>query len=219
MALTSERSSRDAEDVARPTSLDPDVELVGRLRQGDETAYEELVKRHGGRMLSVARRILRNEEDARDAVQQAFLSAFRAVGRFNGNSRLTTWLHRIVVNTALMTMRSRSRRPEESIEDLLPRFLEDGHHEAQMSDWGSAIDLSLIQQDTRKRVRAAIDQLPESYRTVLLLRDIEELDTEETARALGLTINAVKIRLHRARQALAKLLDPAMTNRRGTMDS
>lgn len=219
MALSSERRPRDGAEIAAGPTIDPDVDLLDRLRQGDDAAYEEMVRRHGGRMLSVARRILRNEEDARDAVQQAFLSAFRAVGRFHGDSRLSTWLHRIVVNTALMMIRSRSRRPEESIETLLPRFLEDGHHEAQFSDWGTAMDLSLIRQDTRKRVRAAIDRLPDSYRTVLLLRDIEELDTEETARALGLTANAVKIRLHRARQALARLLEPALAEAGETAES
>ena len=188
----------------------PDTEsaLIERLRAQEEAACEELVRVHSGRLLSVARRMLRNEEDARDAVQEGFLSAFRAIQRFNGDCRLSTWLHRIVVNAALMKIRTRSRRPEESIEDMLPRFLEDGHHAEPTSDWGSANAL-LEQRETRERVRAAIDRLPESYRTVLMLRDIEELDTAETAQFLGLTPNTVKIRLHRARQALAKVLEPA----------
>jgi RNA polymerase sigma-70 factor, ECF subfamily len=185
-----------------------DSALVERLRSQDEAACEELVRAHSGRLLSVARRMLRNEEDARDAVQEGFVSAFRAIQRFNGDCRLSTWLHRIVVNAALMKIRTRSRRPEESIEDMLPRFLEDGHHAEPTSDWGSANRL-LEQRETRERVRAAIQQLPESYRTVLMLRDIEELDTAETAQLLGLTPNTVKIRLHRARQALAKVLEPA----------
>jgi len=182
--------------------------LVERLRSQDEAACEELVRAHSGRLLSVARRMLRNEEDARDVVQEGFVSAFRAIQRFNGDCRLSTWLHRIVVNAALMKIRTRSRRPEESIEDMLPRFLEDGHHAEPTSDWGSA-DSLLERRETRERVRAAIQQLPESYRTVLMLRDIEELDTAETAQLLGLTPNTVKIRLHRARQALAKVLEPA----------
>lgn len=181
--------------------------LLERLRRGDEAAYEELVRAQSGRMLSVARRFVRNEEDARDVVQQAFLSAFRALPEFHGQSLFTTWLHRIVVNCALMKLRSQSRSPEQPIEDLLPRFLEDGHHAQPLTDWGSA-DRLLMQRFTRERVRAAIDRLPESYRAVLLLRDIEELDTGEVARALGLTKNAAKIRVHRARQALATLLEP-----------
>ena len=182
--------------------------LLARLRRGDQPAYEELVRTHSGRLLSVARRMLRDEEDARDVVQQGFLSAFKALPHFNGQSRLSTWLHRIVVNAALMKLRTRSRRPEEPIEDLLPRFLEDGHHVETWSEVGSSVDELLIQGETRVRVRTAINRLPDTYRTVLILRDIEEMDTEETARTLGITVNAVKIRLHRARQALAGLLAP-----------
>jgi len=193
----------DSADAARNSELI----LLARLRQQDEVACEELVRSQSGRLLSVARRILRNEEDARDAVQEGFMSAFRALPDFNGQSRLSTWLHRIVVNAALMKIRTRTRRPEKPIDDLLPRFLDDGHHAEPTSDWMSANEL-IEQRETRERVRAAIDQLPESYRTVLVLRDIEELDTSETACALGLTPNTVKIRLHRARQALARLLEP-----------
>lgn len=185
-----------------------DAELVERLGRREPAACEEFVRAHTGRLLSVARRILRNEEDARDAVQEAFLCAFRALPEFNGHSRLGTWLHRIVVNAALMKLRSRSRRPESSIDELLPRFLEDGHHAEPVSDWGASVEQLLLRHETRARLRAALDRLPDSYRTVVLLRDIEELDTQATAAALGLSENAVKIRLHRARQALAKILDP-----------
>jgi len=186
--------------------------LLARLRRGDEDASTELVRTHAGRLLAVARRMLRNEEDAKDAVQTAFLSAFRAMPNFNGQSQLSTWLHRIVVNASLMKLRTRSRRPEESIEDLLPRFLEDGHHTETWSDLGASVDELLERKETRARVRAAIDLLPESYRTVLMLRDIEELDTARTAELLGVTTNAVKIKLHRARQALARLLETEFKN-------
>lgn len=192
--------------AAEPDDERLDSSLLARRRAEDQDAYTELVNTYSGRLLSVARRMLRDEEDARDVVQQGFLSAFKALPHFNGQSRISTWLHRIVVNAALMKLRSRSRRPEESIEALLPNFLEDGHHAAKWNDLGTPADALLLQRETRAKVRAAIDQLPESYRTVLLLRDIEELDTEETARILGVTGNAVKIRLHRARQALVGLL-------------
>jgi RNA polymerase sigma-70 factor (ECF subfamily) len=194
----------------RPITLGPDEQLLSRLRAGDDTAYEELVRKEMPHLLAVARRLLRNDEDAQDAVQQAFLSAFRALPAFNGQSRLTTWLHRIATNAALMKLRTRGRRPEESIEDLLPTFLEDGHHVEQFCEWSLPADARMVRHETRARVRAAIDQLPDSHRTVLLLRDIEELSTEETAQALGVTSNTVKIRLHRARQALLKLLTPSM---------
>jgi RNA polymerase sigma-70 factor (ECF subfamily) len=187
-----------------------EANLVARLRAGDEGAYEELVRNETKHLLAVARRLLRNEDDARDAVQQAFLSAFRALPSFNGQSRLTTWLHRIVANAALMKLRTRGRRPEDSIEDLLPKFVEDGHHVEQFSEWSLPADAKMLRREARAQVRAAIDMLPDSYRTVLLLRDIEELTTEEAAQALGVNPNTVKIRLHRARQALVKLLKPDM---------
>src|SRR5688572_10005773 len=181
-------------------SVEPDADLLARLRAGDEVAYEELVRNETRHLLAVARRLLRNEEDAQDAVQQAFLSAFRALPAFNGQSRLTTWLHRIVTNAALMKLRTRDRQPEDSIEDLLPRFREDGHHVEQFSEWALPADARMIRRETRAHVRAAIETLPSSYRTVLRLRDIEELSTEQTAQALGVSPNTVKIRLHRARQ-------------------
>jgi len=182
--------------------------LLARLRAGDEAAYEELVRAHSGRLLSVTRRILTSEDDARDAVQDAFLSAFRCLDRFEGGARLSTWLHRIAVNAALMKLRTRRRKPETSIETLLPAFKEDGHHVEQFSAWCQPVDKALERAELRAAVRACIAQLPDNYRTVLVLRDIEELDTEETAARLGMTPNAVKIRLHRARQALRTLVAP-----------
>ena len=164
-------------------------------------------------MLAVARRILRDDDEARDTLQEAFVLAFRGISRFEGQSRLSTWLHRIVVNAALMKLRSRRAHPEESIEPLLPAFQEDGHATSVYGDWPERPDTALARAEVRSLVRSAIDRLPASYRTILLLRDIEELDTGEVAELLGVTANAVKIRLHRARQALRELLDPAM--RRG----
>ena len=97
------------------------------LRRGDEQACEELVRAHTSRLLAVARRYLRSEEDARDAVQEGFVAAFRSIARFQGGSSLSTWLHRIVINACLMRLRSSRRRPETSIEELLPRFDGSGH--------------------------------------------------------------------------------------------
>ncbi len=190
---------------------DDEAQLVARLRAGDDAAFEDLVRTHAGRMLAVARRMLRTEEDAQDAVQDAFFSAFRAMERFEGGSRLSTWLHRIVVNAALMKLRTRRRKPEEPldpVEPLLPKFLEDGHMLGEASAWQAPSDLAMEQRELRELVLSKIHELPETYRTVLLLRDVEELDTEETAEALGVSTGAVKTRLHRARQALRTLLDP-----------
>jgi RNA polymerase sigma-70 factor (ECF subfamily) len=184
--------------------------LVSLLRSGDEAAFERLVRDHGGRLLSVARRFLRDEEEARDAVQDCFLSAYRALDRFDQGSRLSTWLHRIVINACLMRLRTRRRKPETPIEELLPRFQADGHQVNHPTpEWEGTAETLLARKETRSIVREAIDRLPDSYRAVLLLRDIEELSTEEAARSLGVSENAVKIRLHRARQALRGLLEPA----------
>jgi RNA polymerase sigma-70 factor, ECF subfamily len=182
--------------------------LLARLRAGDEAAYETLVRAYSARLFSVARRIVGGDEDARDVVQEAFLSAFRALPRFHGDARLSTWLHRIVVNTALMRLRTRKRKPEESIEPMLPGFSRDGHFAERFHDWNEPVDQALSRGETRALVRHRINELPESFRTVLLLRDIEGLSTEETAKVLETTPNAVKIRLHRARQALRTLLAP-----------
>jgi RNA polymerase sigma-70 factor (ECF subfamily) len=180
--------------------------LITRLRAGDERAFEDLVRTFGGRLLTVARRFVRNDEDAQDIVQSAYLSAFRALDQFEGNCQLSTWLHRIVVNAALMKLRSKRRKPEESIEELLPAFQEDGHHVEQFSDWTTPADVLIERHETRVTVRACIDQLPDNYRVVLLLRDIEERSTQEVAETLSMTPTAVKVRLHRARQALSTLL-------------
>ncbi len=194
-------------DVANHPPDEGDA-LVAALRRGDPDAYEELVRLHGGRMLSVARRLLRRDEDARDAVQEAFLQAFKGLRTFGERCRLSTWLHRIVVNVALMKLRSKDRKPEASIDDLLPEFQSDGHHVEQFDEWRMPAPQRLIREETRAQVRAAIDRLPESYRTVLVLRDIDELDTTEVAELLAISPNAVKIRLHRARLALRTLLNP-----------
>jgi RNA polymerase sigma-70 factor (ECF subfamily) len=165
-------------------------------------------------MLAVARRMLNREEDAQDAVQEAFLSAFKSLNQFDGRSQLTTWLHRITVNVCLMKLRSQRRRggPERSIEEFLPQFLEDGHQTRNMKAWNPAGADGIERRETRELVRAKISELPEQYRVVLVLRDIEELSTEETAEVLGMNANAVKTRLHRARQALRTLLDPHFTS-------
>jgi RNA polymerase sigma-70 factor (ECF subfamily) len=194
-------------DPFTPVSHEIDEQaLLAGLRAGDEGAYERLVRAFGGRMLAVAIGILRNEDDARDAVQTAYLSAFRALPSFAGQCRLSTWLHRIVVNAALMRLRSRRRKPEEAFEDLLPTFLEDGHHAAQYSRADLPPDDVLEREETRATVRECIAQLPEHHRSILVMRDIEDVSTGEVAALLGITPNAVKIRLHRARQALATLL-------------
>ena len=187
--------------TARKRSLQQDpIEgvLLRRLQAGDEQAFEHLDRTHGQRLLAVARGILGNEEDARDAVQETFLSAVRAITRFSGKSRLGTWLHRIVVNSCLMMLRRQRTRPE--------RFLEDAPVPRTESD--APIETAAERRETCVAVLAGIDRLPRNYREVLKMREIDGVGARETARSLGVTPNAVKTRLYRAKRALRAELKP-----------
>jgi RNA polymerase sigma-70 factor (ECF subfamily) len=200
--LTTTTDSTARTDLREPS-------LVERLRRGDQAAFEMMVRTYGGRMLAVARRLVRNEEDARDVVQEAFLQVARALEEFRADAKLSTWLHRIVVNTALMRLRSASHRPEGFIEDRLPHFDTTGHHTEPVAALPPTPEDAFERAELRTRVRAAVAKLPEAYRAIIVLRDFEDVTTNEAATTLGISSNAAKIRLHRARQALATLLrDP-----------
>jgi RNA polymerase sigma-70 factor (ECF subfamily) len=181
--------------------------LLARLRGRDPAAFEILVRSHIASMLAVARRYVHSEDDAQDVVQEAFTSAFRAMERFEGASRLGTWLHTITVRAALMKLRTRRRKPEQSIEELIPEFDASGHRAHPGRAWSASAEELASRRETRQVVRDAIARLPETYRSVLLLRDIEGMDTREAAQVLEISEPLVKTRLHRARQALRELLD------------
>jgi RNA polymerase sigma-70 factor (ECF subfamily) len=206
------RASGPTSASRRESAPAPDVDLLKRLQAGEEQAYEVLVRQYSGRMLAVARRFLGYGDESADAVQEAFCSAFQAINQFEGASALSTWLHRIVVNACLMKLRTRSRRPTVSIEDLLPAFDETGHRLEPVAPWSDEPGNRLERVEMHNQVRTSIDRLPDDYRLVLLLRDMEELDTEQTAEVLGISVTAVKTRLHRARQALRRLLEPMFTS-------
>lgn len=193
-------------------SISPDdideQSLVAALKQGDQKAFEQMMRAYGGRLLAVATRLMRNPDDAADALQDAMLSAYRSMDKFAGDSKLSTWLHRIVVNASLMKLRSKKRHPTSQIDDMLPQFHADGHRIQQASEWQATGAAAMERQENRDVVRREIDALPETYRTVLLLRDIEEMDTATTAEMLGINDGAVKTRLHRARLALRERLVP-----------
>ncbi|MCO6438464.1 MAG: sigma-70 family RNA polymerase sigma factor [Phycisphaerae bacterium] len=185
--------------------------LLERLREGDPVAADEFVRANIQRALAVAGRFLPDETDAFDAVQDAFVSALKAVPDFQGSSRLSTWLHRIVVNAALMKLRKKKRLRERSLEDLLPRFVEDGHRSNTQPAWRGTPEQLLRASEFRTKVHEKIAELPESYRNVLILRDIQGLSTAETALHLDDSEEAVKTRLHRARQALRKLFEEELS--------
>jgi RNA polymerase sigma-70 factor (ECF subfamily) len=192
-------------DVRHDDSAAVEARLVAALQRGEPEAFATLVREHGRPLLATARRMLGNDDDANDALQETFLSAFRAIAAFEAKSRLGTWLHRIAVNTVLMKLRARRRRPEITIGDLVPQFTADGHHAEPPCPWSEQI-ARLHSRESRSILWRGIERLPDAYREVLVLRDIEGLSTEETSLHLGATCNAVKIRLHRARQALRTLL-------------
>ena len=186
--------------------------FVERLRQGDEAAAERLVHLYRGRLLAVARRY-HPDADAQDVVQDTFLSAFRALDRFRGEARLSTWLHRIAINQALMKLRSRTRRPETSIDGILTGIDPEALGWMLADATPSAEDVMVLA-SLRRQLRASIRGLPALYRSVLLLHDIQGLDSDEAARVLAVTPAAVKTRLHRARRALRTLV-MAADRRRG----
>lgn len=191
-----------------PADAASEIALLERLRAGEEAAFEELTASAAGRMLSIARKMMPCDADAEEAVQDAFLAAFRAMDRFDGRAKLTTWLHQITVNACRMKLRAKRRRPERRIEDLLPTFLPDGHQTRPALPWRAADAPALESSELQSLVREKMQELPEQYRTVLILRDVEGLNTDEAATALGVTLDTIKTRLHRARQALKTLLDP-----------
>ena len=188
--------------------------LVEALRAGEPWAFEGFVREQAGRVKAVAERYLRNDEDANDVVQETFLAAFKALRTFEGKSQLSTWLHRIAINASLMKLRSRKRAVEQDVEQelelLQPRFVGLGAHASSQRAFSELPEDGIVREETRSFVRECIQRLPEPYRTALLLRDIEGFDNEEVAAQLCISVNAAKIRVHRARQALRTLLAPLL---------
>lgn len=182
--------------------------LLDALLAGDESAYNVLVRRYGAAMLNTVRRIVRQEEDAHDCLQDAFIQAFRKLHLFERRSSLKTWLHRLAVNSALMKVRARKRKEELALEDWMNEYGDDGHRIEPHRDFSESVETLFLRHSTRALVQQAIDELPDQYRIVLLLRDIEGYDTQEVAVLLETSVGSIKTRLHRARAALKKKLEP-----------
>ncbi len=177
---------------------------------------EQLVRENISWMLALAERLMGERSAAEDVVQDAFMVAFRGLAKFEGRSTLRTWLHRITVNTSLDHLRRIKRRAEQTIDPLLPEF--DRHECRVEAPWSSLLPLSAVleNEELRMQVNTAVATLPESYRTVFLLRDVEGYDTDEVATLVGISQANVKVRLHRARAALKKLLEPILTGELGS---
>jgi RNA polymerase sigma-70 factor (ECF subfamily) len=184
--------------------------LVSENLQQLDIQPQQLVVENIAWMLKLAERLLQDRGLAEDAVQDAFISAFRGLEKFEQRSSLKTWLHRITVNAALTRLRQKKRRAEQSIDDDLPEF---DQYECRLeSPWQSLMSLEEVieSNDLCQRVNESINTLPDSYRIVLQLRDIEGYDTREVAEQLELSEANVKVRLHRARAALKKRLEPVL---------
>lgn len=178
------------------------------MRPLSSVEFEKLVRINIARMLAVANRILRDESLAEDAVQQAFGKVYEKYDTFENRANISTWIHRITINEALMILRRTKRLNEGSLDELLPEFDQSGCRiDTDLEDQKSP-ERELQIQQTRNVVTAMIDELPTQYRIVLVLRDIEDLTTEEVANALNISTANVKTRLHRARSALKRLLEP-----------
>jgi RNA polymerase sigma-70 factor, ECF subfamily len=184
--------------------------LVERLREGDLTALEALMERYESRVFRVARGIARTDADAEEVVQDVFLTLARKIDSFEARSTLGTWIYRVTTNAALLKRRGKRVQLEVSLEESLPSFKEDGHRaghrEYLIADWSQTPEVELLDGEARAILSRAIDALPDSYRAVLVLRDVEELSNEETARILGESVGSIKSRLHRARMALREQL-------------
>jgi RNA polymerase sigma-70 factor (ECF subfamily) len=188
-----------------------DEALVERARAKDEAAFEELVNRYQNKLYRLAMRFVRNESDAQEILQDAFLSAWRNLPSFEGRAQFGSWMYRVTVNAALMLLRSRNRHPEVTVDDVEPTVLNDAVAESGQTvranaDWSQRPDDQLQSSEMRAHIQTSVEALPDGLRTVFLLRDVEELSTEDTAEMLGLSVPAVKTRLHRARLALREAI-------------
>lgn len=185
--------------------------LVDSLRNGEDSGYATLVRSYGPQVVAIATRYLRSEADAADCFQDTFIAVFQNIDSFKQRSSFRQWIRGVTINQCLMRLRTRQRRREDSIEHMLPMFDERGSRvdvasPQQKAEVGELIDAEII----RGIVRKNIDRLPEDYRLVLLLRDIDGYSTSEAATILGIKVNAAKTRLHRARSALKFMLEPIL---------
>ena len=187
-----------------PTEPQSDEHLVELAQNGDDGAFPELVKRYSRRIFRVARNITNHDEDSEDVLQETFMKAYKHLASFQGNSKFYTWLVRIAMNEALMKLRKRRTGKLVSLDEELSTGEDTVIRE--IAVWDGNPEDTYSQEELRELLDKTISSLPEGFRTVFVLRDVEELSTEETAETLGLSIPAVKSRLLRARLQLREKL-------------
>jgi len=189
-----------------------DAELARAVAHRDRGAFETLMRRHNRVLYRIARSILKDEAEAEDAVQDAYLAAFRGIGRFQGGSKLSTWLARIVINEAYQRLRKQKRAAS-----VVPLDAYEGSEEADMTDGTTELpEAAAMRAELRRMLERKIDELPEQFRTVYVLREVEEMTVEETAQCLDVPAETVRTRAFRARAllraSLAKEIDVATTD-------
>lgn len=190
-----------------PADPPQDVELVERLKARDEAAVETLMVHYEARVFSLALRLTGNRQDAEEVLQDVFWQVLRHIGSFRGESKLSSWIYRITTNAALMKVRRRPGRRELPLEEALgPAMSPDGMIAEAVGDWTRLSNQELERKELAQRLAAAIDELPPDYRAAFVLRDVEGLPAAEACEALGLSLPALKSRLHRARLFLRQHL-------------
>jgi RNA polymerase sigma-70 factor (ECF subfamily) len=187
--------------LTRQRPVEPnDAELIERLKAGDEEALERLFNRYSAKLYNVAQRILGEVADAEEVIQDVFWTAFRKAKSFRGNAQFSTWLYRLTVNAALGKIRRSKKDKEVEYEEYLPKFQRDGHHLVRpVVDWSDTLDEKYAARELHELLKGALDQLKPMDKSVVVLSDLEGMSDKEIALALGLTVSAVKTRLHRAR--------------------
>jgi len=190
---------------------DGDAALVEALRRDDPEAPQLLIERFGDRVYRLALRITGSNEDAEEAAQDALWTAARKIQMFKGESAFGSWLYRITANTAYQKLRSRRAKAAEiALDDVLPALDRDGRHFEPMDDWSGRVDDRALQTELRRVLAEAIDALPPDYRTALVMHDVEGLSNPDIADALGISLAAVKSRVHRSRLFVRKRLTEYM---------
>jgi len=177
-----------------------DNELIRGIQAGDTEAFEILFKRHSARVYQQVMHLLHHEAEAEEVMQEVFLTVYEKVNAFRGEAAFTTWLYRLAANAALNRLRRRTRRPEVSMTDALPRFAADGHHAVRpVVDWSQDLERQSANRQVCQFLQEAIETLQAIDKAVLVLSDLEGLSNREIADMLGLSVSAVKSRLHRVR--------------------
>jgi RNA polymerase sigma-70 factor (ECF subfamily) len=181
---------------------------MAEVTAGTDLTPERVFREFAPRVYHLARRMLGNDADAEDVTQDVLLQVVRKLDTFRGESSFPTWLHRVTVNAALAHRRKRANRDEGRVADPLDHFDADGLHAAPVKRWTVRPDQPVLEREQRQAIEAAIARLPEMYRDVFVLADVEQLPNAEIGDALGLSLAAVKSRLHRARLMMRDLLAP-----------